>query len=152
MNAGEHKKTIPWYRNGVLYQIYPLSFADSNGDGYGDINGIIAHLDYLAGGEEALGVNAIWLSPMYCSPMKDFGYDISDFRDIDPIFGTLAEFDRLVAEAHKRGMKLLMDFVPNHTSDQHPWFQEALQSKASAKRDWYIWADPKQMDLSLIIG
>ena len=143
MNAREHKKTIPWYQNGVLYQIYPLSFSDSNGDGYGDINGIIDHLDYLSGGEEALGVNAIWLSPMYRSPMKDFGYDISDFRDIDPIFGTLADFDLLVSEIHKRGMKVLMDFVPNHTSDQHPWFQESLESKASAKRDWYIWANPK---------
>ena len=143
MQAGEHEKTVPWYRNGVLYQIYPLSFADSNGDGYGDIGGIIQHLDYLAGDLESLGVSALWLSPMYRSPMKDFGYDISDFRDIDPIFGTLQDFDRLISEVHARGMKLLMDFVPNHTSDQHSWFQEALRSKASKKRDWYIWANPK---------
>jgi len=143
MQVGEHVKTVPWYRNGVLYQIYPLSFADSNGDGYGDIQGIIQHLDYLAGGEESLGVAAIWLSPMYRSPMKDFGYDISDYRDIDPIFGTMDDFDQLVEEVHARGMKLLMDFVPNHSSDQHPWFREAKQSRVSARRDWYIWANPK---------
>ena len=142
MQAGEHGKTT-WYRSGVLYQIYPLSFADSNGDGYGDITGIIDHLDYLGGAENSLGVSAIWLSPVYKSPLKDFGYDVSDFRAIDPVFGTMEDFERLVREIHTRGMKLLMDFVPNHTSDQHPWFQEALQSKASPKRDWYIWANPK---------
>lgn len=142
-DRGESELTVPWYRKGVLYQVYPLSFADSNGDGYGDLGGLIDHLDYLGGSKNSLGVSGIWLSPVYRSPMKDFGYDISDFCDIDPIFGTMKDFDKLVAQVHKRGMKLLMDFVPNHTSDQHPWFQEALRSKVSPKRDWYIWADPK---------
>ncbi len=143
MQAGEQGKHIPWYRKGALYQIYPLSFSDSNGDGYGDIRGIINHLDYLAGTDESLGVAAVWLSPIFRSPLKDFGYDISDFRDIDPVFGTMKDFYELVAEVHKRGMKLLLDFVPNHTSDQHAWFKEARMSRSSSKRDWYIWADPK---------
>lgn len=142
MNAGE-QRAQPWYRKGSLYQIYPLSFADSNGDGYGDLKGIVQHLDYLNGGDEALGVAAIWLSPIYRSPMKDFGYDISDFCAIDPVFGTMDDFDELVKGIHRRGMKLLLDFVPNHTSSEHAWFQEARQSRASSKRDWYIWADPK---------
>ena len=133
----------PWYRNAVLYQIYPLSFADSNGDGYGDIRGIIDRLDYLNDGTaESLGVTALWLSPIYASPMADFGYDVSDYESINPIFGSLNDFDELLARAHERGMKLIMDFVPNHTSVEHAWFKEAGASRSSDKRDYYIWADP----------
>lgn len=142
-SRGEQSYGAPWYAKGVLYQIYPLSFADANGDGYGDIGGILDHLDYLAGSDESLGVAAVWLSPMYVSPMKDYGYDVANFCDIDPVFGDLASFDRLVAALHERGIKILMDFVPNHTSDQHAWFRESKQSKVSPKRDWYIWADGK---------
>ena len=133
----------PWYRKAVIYQIYPLSFADSNADGYGDIRGIIEHLDYLNDGTaKSLGVTALWISPIYASPMADFGYDVSDYESVNPVFGTLNDFDELLREAHKRGMKLMMDFVPNHTSDKHDWFREARRSKTSDKRDWYIWADP----------
>src|SRR5689334_19726128 len=128
-----------WWQRGVIYQIYPRSFQDSNGDGVGDLPGIVARLDYL----EWLGVDAVWLSPIYPSPMADFGYDISNYTDIDPLFGTLADFDRLVEEVHRRGMKLLLDFVPNHTSDQHPWFKESRSSRNNAKRNWYIWRDPR---------
>src|SRR5688500_11552003 len=110
-----------WWQHGVIYQIYPRSFQDSNGDGIGDLPGIISRLDYL----ESLGVDAIWLSPIYPSPMADFGYDISDYVDVDPMFGTLADFDRLVAESHRRGMRVVLDFVPNHTSDEHAWFKES---------------------------
>ena len=129
----------PWWRQAVLYHLYPLSFNDANDDGYGDLEGIRQKLDYL----QWLGVSAIWLSPIYRSPMKDFGYDVSDYVDIDPIFGSLASFDNLLAEVHKRDMKLLLDFVPNHTSDQHAWFKESRTSRHSPKRDWYIWADSK---------
>jgi alpha-glucosidase len=128
-----------WWQRGVIYQVYPRSFQDSGGDGVGDLPGVIRRLDYLAW----LGVDAVWLSPIYPSPMKDFGYDISDYTAIDPLFGTLADFDALVAEAHRRGLKVLLDFVPNHTSDQHPWFVEARSSRTSPKRDWYIWRDPR---------
>ena len=127
-----------WWKNGIIYQIYPRSFQDSNGDGVGDLNGITARLDYLTW----LGVNAVWISPVYPSPMADFGYDVSDYCDIDRLFGTLADFDRLLAEAHRRHIKVILDFVPNHTSDQHPWFEESRQSRGAAKRDWYIWRDP----------
>ncbi|EWY39337.1 alpha-amylase [Skermanella stibiiresistens SB22] len=127
-----------WWRHGVIYQIYPRSFRDSNGDGVGDLPGVMERLDYLAW----LGVDAIWLSPIYPSPMADFGYDVSDFTGIHPIFGTNEQFDTLVAQVHQRGLKLILDFVPNHTSDQHPWFQEARRSRDSARRDWYIWRDP----------
>jgi alpha-glucosidase len=127
-----------WWQRGVIYQIYPRSFQDSNGDGVGDLPGILSRLDYL----EWLGVDAVWLSPIYPSPMADFGYDISNYTDIDPLFGTLADFDHLAEEVHRRGMKLLLDFVPNHTSDQHPWFSESRSSRDSAKRNWYIWRDP----------
>ncbi|MBP7354934.1 MAG: alpha-glucosidase C-terminal domain-containing protein [Longilinea sp.] len=127
-----------WWRDGIIYQIYPRSFADSNGDGIGDLNGITARLDYLA----ELGVDALWLSPISPSPDVDFGYDVSDYVDIDPKFGTLADFDRLLAEAHRRSIHIVLDLVLNHTSDQHPWFQESRQSRAAAKRDWYIWRDP----------
>jgi alpha-glucosidase len=128
-----------WWKRGIVYQIYPRSFQDTNGDGIGDLKGIRQRLDYLAW----LGVDAIWISPIYPSPMADFGYDVADYCGIDPIFGTLEDFDRLVEEAHARGLKLILDFVPNHTSDQHPWFLESRSSRTSPKRDWYIWRDAK---------
>lgn len=127
-----------WWQRGVIYQIYPRSFQDSNGDGIGDLPGIIARLDYL----QWLGVDAIWLSPIYPSPMADFGYDISDFTGIDSAFGTLRDFDELVAQAHARGLKVILDFVPNHTSDRHPWFLESRRDRNSTRRDWYVWRDP----------
>ena len=127
-----------WWQRGVIYQIYPRSFQDSNGDGVGDLRGILQRLDYLAW----LGVDAIWLSPIYPSPMADFGYDVADYCDIHPLFGNLEDFDRLVAEAHARGLKVILDYVPNHTSSQHPWFLESRSSRESPKRDWYIWRDP----------
>lgn len=128
---------LPWWQKGIIYHIYPRSFADSNGDGIGDLNGIIEHLDYLAD----LGVDAIWLSPIYPSPDKDFGYDVAEYKDIDPRYGTLADFDRLVQEAHARGIRIILDLVLNHTSDQHPWFQESRSSRTNPKADWYIWQD-----------
>ncbi len=127
----------PWWERGVIYQIYPRSFQDSDGDGVGDLAGIEQRLDYLA----SLGVDAIWLSPIFPSPMADFGYDVADYCGVDPLFGNLADFDRLLAAAHGRGFKLLLDFVPNHSSDQHPWFQESRSSRQNPKRDWYIWHD-----------
>jgi alpha-glucosidase len=127
-----------WWQSAVLYQIYPRSFQDSNGDGIGDLAGIASRLPYLA----ELGVNAIWLSPIYVSPMKDFGYDIADHTAIDPRFGSMDDFDALVGKAHTYGLKVLLDFVPNHTSDEHPWFADSRSSRRSAKRDWYIWRDP----------
>ena len=133
------KAQDPWWKHAVIYEIYPRSFQDSNGDGVGDINGITSRLDYL----HDLGVDAIWISPMYPSPLVDFGYDISDYTAIDPLYGTLADFDRLVSEAKKRNIRVIMDFVPNHTSDQHPWFQESRSSRTNPKRDWYIWRDGK---------
>ena len=129
----------PWWKDGVIYQIYPRSFRDSNGDGVGDIPGIIQMLDYL----EWLGVDAMWLSPINTSPMYDFGYDISDYRGIDPLFGTLEDFDRLIAEAHRRGIRVILDMVVNHTSHLHPWFIESRSSRDNPKRDWYIWHDGK---------
>jgi alpha-glucosidase len=129
----------PWWRQAVLYQLYPLSFADSNGDGYGDLKGIIGRLDYLSW----LGVGAVWLSPVYTSPMADWGYDVADYNDIDHIFGDLETFDKLLEEVHSRGMKLLLDFVPNHTSTEHAWFKQSRRSRTDPKHDWYIWADPK---------
>jgi alpha-glucosidase len=127
-----------WWKRGVVYQIYPRSFQDTNGDGIGDLNGIRRRLEYLTW----LGVDAIWISPIYPSPMADFGYDISDYCEIDESFGSLQDFEQLVIEAHDRGLKIILDFVPNHTSDQHPWFVESRRSRYSAKRDWYIWRDP----------
>ncbi len=127
-----------WWQTGIIYQIYPRSFQDSNGDGIGDLPGIIQRLDYVA----SLGVAAIWLSPIYPSPMVDFGYDVSDYTGIDPMFGTLADFDHLLAQAHARGLKVILDLVPNHTSDQHPWFRASRSSRSDPKRDWYIWRDP----------
>ncbi|WP_336852529.1 alpha-glucosidase [Sinomonas albida] len=125
----------PWFRSAVVYQVYPRSFADSNGDGIGDIPGIIGKLDYL----KRLGVDVVWLSPVYRSPHDDNGYDISDYRDVDPVFGSLTDLDELIAGLHERGMKLVMDLVVNHTSDEHPWFEESRSSKLSPKRDWYWW-------------
>jgi alpha-glucosidase len=133
-----------WWRDGVVYQIYPRSFADSNGDGIGDLRGIIQHLDYLndgAGG--GLGVDAIWLSPIYPSPMHDFGYDIRDYCGISPEYGTMDDFRELLAEAHRRGIRIVMDLVMNHCSSEHPWFVEARASRESPKRDWFIWHDGK---------
>ncbi|MEH2509037.1 alpha-glucosidase [Nitrobacteraceae bacterium AZCC 1564] len=130
-------RDIPWWKSGILYQVYPRSFQDSNGDGVGDLRGIIDRLSYL----RDLGVNAVWLSPIFPSPMEDFGYDISDYTDIDSLFGTLGDFDALVAAAHGFGLKIILDLVPNHTSDQHPWFVESRSSRTNAKRDWYIWHD-----------
>jgi len=129
----------PWWRGAVIYQIYPRSFCDSNGDGVGDLNGITTHLDHVA----SLGVDAIWLSPFFASPMADYGYDISDYRAVDPIFGTLADFDRLVARAHELGLKVVIDQVYAHTSDAHAWFQESRSGRANPRADWYVWADPK---------
>ncbi|WP_207425394.1 alpha-amylase family glycosyl hydrolase [Pedobacter sp. SYSU D00535] len=126
-----------WWQTGVIYQIYPRSYQDSNGDGIGDLQGIIQRLDYL----KWLGVSAVWLSPIFSSPMADFGYDISDYQNIHPLFGSLDDFDQLLEEVHSREMKLLLDLVPNHTSDQHPWFLESRSSKDNPKRDWYIWHD-----------
>ncbi|MDD5068616.1 MAG: alpha-amylase family glycosyl hydrolase [Candidatus Pacebacteria bacterium] len=131
-----------WYENAVIYQIYPWSFQDSNGDGIGDLEGIISKLDYFRGSPHSLGVDALWISPVYPSPMKDFGYDVTDYCNIDPRFGTLGIFDKLIVEAHKRGLKIIMDLVVNHTSREHPWFQEARMSKTNPKRDWYVWKDP----------
>ncbi|HET8913347.1 MAG TPA: alpha-amylase family glycosyl hydrolase [Ktedonobacteraceae bacterium] len=135
----QHTDQPLWWQDGVIYQIYPRSFADSNGDGVGDLIGITRKLDYLTW----LGVTSIWISPFYPSPMADFGYDVSDYVDIDPQFGTLADFDQLIKEAHQRNLRVIVDWVPNHSSDQHPWFQEAHSSKDSSKRDWYCWADAK---------
>ena len=131
---------LRWWQTGIIYQIYPRSFQDSNGDGVGDLDGILQRLDYLAW----LGVDAVWLSPIFPSPMADFGYDISDYTDIDPAFGTLADFDRLLDAAHRTGLKVILDFVPNHTSDQHPWFLDSRSSRASPKRDWYIWRERRR--------
>ncbi len=127
-----------WWQIGIIYQIYPRSFKDSNGDGIGDLPGIIEKLDYLQG----LNIAAIWLSPIFPSPMHDFGYDVSNYTDIHPMFGTMADFDRLLDEAHRRGLKVLLDLVPNHTSDEHPWFLQSRSSRDNPKRDWYIWRDP----------
>lgn len=128
-----------WWRGGVIYQIYPRSFQDSNGDGIGDLNGITSRLDYIA----SLGVDAIWISPFFKSPMKDFGYDVSDYRDVDPMFGTLADFDALLAAAHAKGIRVMIDLVLSHTSDIHPWFVESRADKTNPKSDWFVWSDPQ---------
>lgn len=124
-----------WWQTGIVYQVYPRSFQDTNGDGVGDLKGIAQRLDYIAG----LGVDAVWLSPVFVSPMADFGYDIADHKAVDPLFGTLVDFDALVTRAHALGLKIILDLVPNHTSNRHPWFVESRVSRQSAKRDWYIW-------------
>jgi alpha-glucosidase len=131
--------TTPWWKTGIVYQIYPRSFMDSSGDGVGDLRGIGERLDYLAW----LGIDAIWLSPIFLSPMADFGYDVSNYTDVDPLFGSLSDFDNLVVEAHRRNIRVILDLVPNHTSDQHPWFLESRSSRDNPKRDWYIWRDAK---------
>jgi alpha-glucosidase len=132
----------PWWQTGVVYQIYPRSFADSDGDGVGDLRGILSHLDYLNDGTpSSLGVDAIWISPCFPSPGFDFGYDVSDYCAIDPLFGTMADFDLLVAQAHKRGIRILLDLVLNHTSHLHPWFVQSRSARDNPKRDWYIWKD-----------
>jgi alpha-glucosidase len=133
-----------WWKHGVIYQIYPRSFQDSNGDGIGDLQGVIDRLDYLNDGTDAsLGIDAIWFSPTFPSPMADFGYDVSDYEGVHADFGDLATMDRLIAEAHRRGIRVILDFVPNHSSSLHPWFVESRSSKDSPKRDWYVWRDPK---------
>lgn len=134
--------SAPWWEGAVLYQIYPRSFADANGDGIGDLRGILGRLDHLAGADASLGVDAIWLSPIYPSPQHDFGYDISNYTDVAPEYGTLADLDALIAACHDRGVRVLMDLVPCHTSTEHPWFVEARSSRENPKRDWYLWADP----------
>ena len=128
-----------WWRGAVIYQVYPRSFADTNGDGVGDLPGITGHLDHIA----SLGVDAVWLSPFFTSPMKDFGYDVTDYCDVDPVFGTLADFDRLIARAHALGLKIITDLVLAHTSDQHIWFRDSRQSRTGDRADWYVWADAK---------
>jgi alpha-glucosidase len=133
-------QTPLWWKSGVIYQLYPRSFQDANGDGVGDLRGIQQRLDYL----QWLGVKAVWISPIYPSPMADFGYDISDYTNIHPLFGTLADFDALLADVHARGLKLILDLVPNHTSDKHPWFLESRSSKDNPKRNWYLWRDAKE--------
>ncbi|QOR40064.1 DUF3459 domain-containing protein [Billgrantia diversa] len=133
------KQGQEWWRGAVIYQIYPRSFMDSNGDGIGDLPGVTAKIDYIA----SLGVDAIWLSPFFTSPMQDFGYDVSDYRGVDPMFGTLDDFDRLVEAAHARGLKVTIDQVLSHTSDQHPWFAESRANRDNPKADWYVWADAK---------
>jgi alpha-glucosidase len=129
----------PWWREAIIYQVYPRSFLDTNGDGVGDLPGITEKLDYIAG----LGVDIVWISPFFKSPMKDFGYDVSDYCDVDPLFGTLADFDRLVAKAHSLGLKIMIDQVLSHTAEEHPWFAESRKSRGNPKAEWYVWADPR---------
>ena len=131
----------PWWEGAVIYQVYPRSFADANGDGIGDLAGILGRLDHLRGTDASLGVDALWLSPIYPSPLHDFGYDVSDYMGVAPEFGTVADLERLAEACHARGLRLLMDLVPCHTSIEHPWFVEARSSRSNPKRDWYIWAD-----------
>jgi alpha-glucosidase len=140
--TGRAASNPSWWENAVIYEIYPRSFQDSNGDGIGDLNGITSRLDYL----QKLGIDAIWLTPIYPSPQIDFGYDISDYENIDPQYGTLKDFDRLVAEAKKRNINVIMDLVLNHTSDQHPWFLESRSSRTNPKRNWYVWHDGKTVN------
>ena len=130
---------LPWWKGAVIYQIYPRSFRDTNGDGIGDLPGILLGLDHIA----SLGVDGIWISPFFTSPMADFGYDVADFCGVDPVFGTLEDFDAVVAKAHKLGLKVIIDQVYSHTSDQHAWFAEGRASRTGTKADWYVWADPK---------
>src|SRR4029450_2554379 len=129
----------PWWQGAVIYQIYPRSFADSNGDGIGDLQGVAAHLDHVAN----LGCDGVWISPFFTSPMKDFGYDVADYCDVDPIFGTLQDFDAMVEKAHALGLKVMIDQASSHSSDQHPWFLESRSSRNNCKADWYVWADPR---------
>jgi alpha-glucosidase len=128
---------LDWWKSAIIYEIYPRSFQDSNGDGIGDLKGILQRVDYLV----QLGVDAIWISPIYRSPMADFGYDVADYCSVDPIFGTMQDFDHVLQEAHRRNLKVILDFVPNHTSDRHPWFLDSRSSRENPKRDWYLWRD-----------
>ena len=139
MQADAASEAMPWWKGAAIYQIYPRSFQDSNGDGIGDLPGITRRLPYVA----SLGVDAIWISPFFVSPMKDFGYDVADYCDVDPIFGTIADFDALVARAHELGLKVLIDQVYSHTSDEHPWFAESRSDRTNPKNDWYVWSDAK---------
>ena len=140
MTSASQDTDLPWWKGAVIYQIYPRSFQDSNDDGIGDLNGITARLDHIA----RLGADAIWISPFFTSPMRDFGYDIADYCDVDPIFGTLADFDALVARAHALGLRVTIDQVYAHSSDLHPWFTHSRAGRAGDKADWYVWADPKE--------
>src|SRR5215475_1675101 len=135
--SASQQSAAPWWKHAVFYELYPRSFADSDNNGLGDINGITSKLDYL----KQLGVDAIWITPCYPSPQVDFGYDVSDYENIDPMYGNMKDFDALSSEAHQRGIRIIMDFVLNHTSDQHAWFQESRSSRDNAKRNWYIWRD-----------
>jgi alpha-glucosidase len=146
MRRDEVQSRDDWWRTGVVYQIYPRSFADTDGDGLGDLPGVIEHLDHLAGAPESLGVDALWLSPIYPSPGLDAGYDVADHTTIDPLFGTMADFERLVGEAHRRGLNVILDLVLNHTSNRHPWFLESRGSRDNARANWYIWRDPSGRD------
>ena len=137
--APEQAISSPWWKGAVIYQVYPRSFADSNGDGIGDLRGVTERLDYIAG----LGCDGVWISPFFTSPMKDFGYDVADYRGVDPIFGTLDDFDALIDRAHRLNLKVMIDQVYSHSSDQHPWFLDSRSSRTSEKADWYVWADPK---------
>ena len=128
-----------WWREAVIYQVYPRSFCDANNDGVGDLPGITSKLDYIA----ALGVDIVWISPFFTSPMRDFGYDVSDYCNVDPLFGTLADFDALIARAHELGLKIMIDQVLSHSSDQHPWFIESRSNRTNPKADWYVWVDPQ---------
>ncbi len=132
-------KDPDWWRGAVIYQIYPRSYQDSDGDGIGDLKGIAARLPHIA----SLGADAIWISPFFTSPMKDFGYDVSDYCDVDPMFGTLADFDAVVDTAHRLGLRVMIDLVLSHTSDAHPWFKESRRNRTNPKADWYVWAEPK---------
>jgi hypothetical protein len=133
---------IPWWKTAVIYQIYPRSFADTSGNGIGDLRGIIDHLDYLNDDtSRSLGVDAIWLSPIFPSPQYDYGYDVSDYTGIDPVYGTMQDFEELLTEAHSRGIRILLDLVLNHTSHEHSWFEESRSSRDNPKRDWYVWHD-----------
>jgi alpha-glucosidase len=136
-NSSKDANDHDWWKHAVFYEIYPRSFADSNNDGVGDLRGIASKMDYL----KDLGVDAIWISPCFPSPQVDFGYDVSDYVNIDPMYGTLADFDYMVSEAKKRNIRIILDFVVNHSSDQHPWFLDSKSSRTSAHRDWYIWRD-----------
>jgi len=137
-------QAIPWHKEAIVYEVYPRSFKDSDGNGVGDLNGITEKLDYFNDGtENSLGVNTLWIPPIYPSPMADFGYDVSDYCNIDPLFGNLSDFEKLITEAHARNIKIILDFVPNHTSHEHAWFKESRASKNNPKREWYTWKDPK---------
>ena len=130
----------PWWQTAVIYQVYPRSFQDTSGNGIGDLPGVTSRLDYLG---DTLGIDAIWLSPFYPSPMADFGYDVANYTDVEPLFGNLADFDELLTQAHRRCLKVIIDLVPNHTSEQHPWFLESRASLDNPKRDWYVWRDAR---------